>query len=525
MPLLEDKGGSMKKIRNFIGHAVGVYICFWGSFVEAKTATLTILTFNDVYEIVPDEKGRGGFAELMTLLEKERKTSPYCITTMNGDFLSPCILSVFDKGAHRIELFNAMGIDVVCVGNHEFDFGPDEMLKRVNESNFPWFASNALGLDGRPFTGDQQTIILDVDGIKVGFFGLITIETPELSSTEKKVCFAPLVYTAKKTIEELRSQGAEVIVALTHLLFADDRQLAKEVPDIHVMLGGHDHDPITWYDDQTFIHKSGQNAYYLARIDLVLEKDEISGKVDVFPSWKVILNKGQEREEHIAVIVDRLQTRLEEITGETIGEVQVPFDTLYSNVRTKEVVFGNLVADALCLHYGADAAILSGGIIRGNRWYEPKQKISLKDILIEMPFGNVNVVVEMQGKDILEALENGVSQVEGKAGRFPQVSGLCFSYDASLPAGQRVFDVSIQESPLDVEKIYKIATVDYMFHGGDGYNMFKGKKLLISPLRAESLVDVVAEYIKKSGNVGSDLDGRITVRDALKRLDEVHFSP
>jgi 5'-nucleotidase len=142
-----------------------------------------------------------------------------------------------------------------------------------------------------------------------------------------------------------------------------------------------------------------------------------------------------------------------------------------------------------------------------------------------MPFGNVNVVVEMQGKDILEALENGVSQVEGKAGRFPQVSGLCFSYDASQLPGQRIFDACVQEEPLDLEKIYKIATVDYMFHGGDGYNMFKGKKLIISPLRAEALVDVVADYIRKSGSVGSDLDGRITVKEGIKRLDEVHFFP
>ena len=127
-----------------------IFLQLFSVITYAQTATLTILSFNDVYEIIPDQNGRGGFAHMQTLLNRERASAAHHITTVNGDFLSPCLLSIFDKGAHRIELFNMLGIDVVALGNHEFDFGPDEVRKRIAESNFPWLAANAIGLDGNP---------------------------------------------------------------------------------------------------------------------------------------------------------------------------------------------------------------------------------------------------------------------------------------------------------------------------------------------------------------------------------------
>jgi 2',3'-cyclic-nucleotide 2'-phosphodiesterase (5'-nucleotidase family) len=460
---------------------------------------------------------------MMTLLEEERQKSDYSITTVNGDFLSPCILSVFDKGAHRVDLFNQMGVDVVSVGNHEFDFGPGEVLKRVEESHFPWLAANALGMDGQPFTGPKQTMIFDVEGLKVGIFGLITVETPELSSTEKKVCFSPLVYTAKHMIEELKREGAEVIVALTHLLISEDRQLAAEVPEIHVILGGHDHDPITWYDDRTFIHKSGQNADYLLRLDLILEKNDLTNYVDVFPSWSVILNKGKERHPEVAATVDTLQMQLQTITEEPIGVMGMYCNSLYTNVRSQESEIGNLMADALRDSCGADLAILTGGTIRGGRFYEPGQVISLNDLLIELPFANFNVMVQVSGKSILEALENGVSQIEGKAGRFPQVSGIQFAYDISKSPGKRIRDVFVQGKRLDLQKLYLVATTNYMFNGGDGYSMLKEGKVLLSPLKQISLVDTIADYIKKMPLILSPIEGRIQILGNDQNLDSTSF--
>ncbi len=486
-----------------------------------QDAVLTILTFNDVYDIVPDALGRGGFAEMQTLLERERATAEHHITTVNGDFLSPCILSTFDKGAHRIDLFNRLGVDFVVLGNHEFDFGPDVVLKRVEESKFPWLAANAIGLDGKPFTGDKQSFIIDVDGIKVGIFGLITVETPNLSATGNKVCFTPLVYTAKESVAELKKQGAEVIIALTHLHTKEDRLLAEEVPEIAVVLGGHDHDPETFYNDKTFIHKSGQNAYYLGKIQLILQKDDLTGKVNVLPSWCVILNKNIEKDPEVGQVVDDLQATLERITAEPIGVMGMQCDTLYSNVRTRESKFGNLIADALNEFCEADIGFICGGLVRGNKLYQPGEVLTLRHFLTEMPFQNKAVMVEVSGSVIWDALENGVSKAEKKAGRFPQVSGMQFSYDINLPAGQRVREVWIGEEPLDLEKNYKVATVDYILNGGDGYGMFKSGKILLSPLKEVDLVGIVAEHIRKKDSIVSYLEDRISVKAISKKLDDI----
>lgn len=478
----------------------------WGG---VQTSRLTILSINDVYEIVEDSTGRGGFAELQTMLNQERANAEHVLVTVNGDFLSPSVLSIFDKGAHRVDLFNLLGVDLVCIGNHEFDFGPAAMLERVRESKFPWLAANAVGHDGLPFTNTPQTFVVDIDGIKVGFFGLITTETPFLSSTEKLVCFTPLARTAREMIAQLKEQGADVIVALTHLFFNEDKRLAEEVPEIDIILGGHDHDPMTWYNDRTFLHKSGQNAYYLVRIDLEIVKDEETGKVKVYPEWNMLINRGYDRDPVIAQKVDALQAQLDVIAAHPIVELGTSFNTLYTEVRAQESEMGNLVADAVKNFCHADVAIITGGTIRGNRFYQVGQCLTLRDIVTELPFVNWNVVVEVPGCILWEALENGVSQVEGKAGRFPQVSGMNFYYDMDAPPGKRVQKVFVAGELLVPERLYKVAMVDYMFHGGDGYTMFKEGNVLLPPSEKVDLVACVAQYLASLGKVESSLEGRI----------------
>jgi 5'-nucleotidase / UDP-sugar diphosphatase len=511
--------------KSLLRGALGAAFLFTTVFAQGKSAVFTILSFNDVYEIVPDSLGRGGFAEMEALLQEEKKTAKHHITTLNGDFLSPCTLSVFDKGAHRIELFNKMGIDLVVLGNHEFDFGPEVALQRIKESHFPWLAANAIGLDGKYFTGKTQKIIVDVEGIKVGIFGLITTATPDLSSTENKVCFPPLVYTANKMIKELKEEGADVIVALTHLTMSEDMRLAEEVPEINVILGGHDHDPMTFYDDKTFIHKSGQNAYYLVRLDLILEKNEETGVTRALPSWNMILNKGVERDPEIGVIVDGLQAHLESLTNEPLGRIGVACDSLYSNVRARETKIGNLVADALYHSLDADVALISGGLIRGNKFYNAGDLLTFRDLLDEFPFANLSVLVEMTGENIIAALENGVSLIGRKAGRFPQVAGMSFTCKEAAPVGERISNVLVGGAPIDLNKVYKVATVDYLFNGGDGYGMLKEGKVLISPLDKIGLVDTLANYIKAAPEIVMELEGRIVVEKASQNLDHQHGNP
>ena len=146
---------------------------------------------------------------------------------------------------------------------------------------------------------------------------------------------------------------------------------------------------------------------------------------------------------------------LDEELGVAVGTTTVELDSRRDIVRTTESNFGNLIADAIRAGVGADVAIANGGGIRGDRTYDAGTVLTRKDVLTELPFGNVTVLIELSGADLLAALENGVSQVEDKAGRFPQVSGMTYSYDGSKPSGGRIAEVKVGDAALDPGATYK----------------------------------------------------------------------
>jgi 2',3'-cyclic-nucleotide 2'-phosphodiesterase (5'-nucleotidase family) len=188
----------------------------------------------------------------------------------------------------------------------------------------------------------------------------------------------------------------------------------------------------------------------------------------------------------------------------------VLLDTRRATVRVAESNFGDLVADAMRASVKAEVALTNGGGIRGDRTYEPGSVLTRKDMLRELPFGNVVMLIELSGADLLAALENGVSEVEDAAGRFPQISGMSFSYDPAKPAGSRVTDVKIGGAPLEPARIYKVATNEYIFGGGDGYAALGRGKPLIDASAARLLASTVIDAIAAQGKIAPKTDGRIT---------------
>jgi 2',3'-cyclic-nucleotide 2'-phosphodiesterase (5'-nucleotidase family) len=479
----------------------------------AQSATLTLLTVNDVYEVAPVQ-GQGGLAELMTLLRAERATAAHHLTTVSGDFLSPSLMSSLFKGAQMVALFNALGVDVVVFGNHEFDFDPQVTQHRMAESDFSWLGTNVLGPDGKPFGGSLATMTRQVGELTVGLFGLLTPETAQLSSHGSAVTFAPVVPTAQAAVERLRQTGADVIIALTHLTIAEDRTVAQQVPGISVILGGHEHHPITWYEGGTLIHKSGYDARYLGRIDLVMEKKvtERGAQVTVTPSWRMIANRGVPPDASVAPVVAQYTAALDQELALPVGQTRTILDSQSEAVRTRETTMGNLIADALREALQADVALTNGGGIRGDRLYDAGTTLTRRDIRRELPFGNVGVLLALSGADLLAALENGVSQVEAKAGRFPQVSGMHLVYNPGKPAGGRVVAVQVNGKRLDPTATYRVATNDFVLKGGDGYTSLSKGKALIDASGGPLIATTVMDYIAAKGVVAPQLEGRIAIR-------------
>lgn len=478
---------------------------------EAEPVTITFLHTNDVYEIVPKE-GRGGLAELATLLAAEREAATYSITTFGGDLISPSVLSGLTQGAQMIELYNRLETDVAVLGNHEFDFGPEVAATRVADSAFPWLGTNVLGPDGTPAIGAVGYHQMSAGDITIGFFGVLAPETDTLSSPGPDITFAPVLESAAEAVAALEANGADLIVALTHQTLADDRELAREAEGIDLILGGHDHDAITLQEGETMIVKAGYDAHWLAAIDLAIERvgEGEDEELVIVPDWRYLTTAGVEPEPEVLAVVERYQAQLDEELGEPVGTTAVLLDTRRSTVRTEESNFGNLIADAIRASVGADIGFTNGGGIRGDRTYEPGTRLTRADVLGELPFGNLTLLIELSGADLLAALENGVSEVEEGAGRFPQVSGLAFTYDPKQPAFGRIVDVIVGGAPLDPAATYTVATNDYIFGGGDGYEALTRGRALIDPSGGTLMATVVMDAIASAGDVAPEVEGRIT---------------
>ena len=193
-----------------------------------------------------------------------------------------------------------------------------------------------------------------------------------------------------------------------------------------------------------------------------------------------------------------------------IGTTDVALDSRRNVVRSEESSMGNLIADAMRVQTGADIGLMNGGGIRADRTYDAGAKLTRRDILTELPFGNTTQVTELPGTQVLLVLENAVSQVEKGAGRFAQVSGLTFTYDPTAEPGARVSEVMVAGAPLAPDSLYKVAVNDYILGGGDGYDSLGGGKLDPS-VGGRLVANDVMDYIEKAGTVAPAVEGRIKV--------------
>ncbi|MGH6925207.1 MAG: bifunctional metallophosphatase/5'-nucleotidase [Propylenella sp.] len=474
----------------------------------AETFTLRFVQTNDIDRMEEDD-GRGGFAKLAAVANAARAEEGTTFLVHSGDTLSPSLLSGIDKGAHIIDILNHMSVDVMTPGNHEFDFGAEVFRARIGEATFPVLTSNVREPgDGQP-ENTIDTLIKEVGSVKVGFYGMTTAETPEVSSPGD-ITFADEIETARARQAELKEAGADFVVAVIHSGFTEDMELARQgLADL--ILTGHDEHLLTYYNGRTAMTESESQAEHVVVTTITLDKTEKDGRVSVSwtPAFEVIDTIGVEADPDIAAVVKGYQDKLDQELGIEIGTTETPLDSRRASVRSQETAIGNLIADAMRTAVAADVALTNGGGIRADREYAAGSKITRGDILAELPFGNKTVKLELAGAKLREALENGFSQVEEGAGRFPQISGMTVEVDLKKPAGERVVSVMVGDAPLDDSKTYTVATNDFMARGGDGYTAFVGAPNLIDEVDAQLMASQVIDHVAEIGNVAPKVEGRI----------------
>ena len=488
-------------------------LCLWlslsigGTAAADRTVRVTLALICDIYDM-SEQDGRGGFARVAGAVKAERARSPNVLVAHAGDTISPSLMSGFDKGAHIIELTNMIAPDVFVPGNHEFDFGEEVFRKRMAEAKFGLFAANLRDADGKPIAGFADTKIFEFEGVKIGVIGL-TAENSVAKSSPGSLKFTSSVDTAREQAKLLREQGAHIVVGVAHAPFGTDLQLIY-ANTLDVLLSGDDHDLWAFFDGRTAFAEAKEEGEYVVAVDLDIKVSD-KGRVNWWPQFRIIDTATVKPDAEVAAKVAEYQKQLSKELDVEIGSAATALDSRKASVRTGETAIGNLIADATRAAGSADVGIMNGGGIRGNRTYDAGHALTRRDVLTELPFGNVIMVVEMTGADLKAALENGVKFAGQASGRFAHISGAKIKVDLKAKAGERIVTAEIGGAPLDPARTYRVAANNFVASGKEGFDAFRNGKVVVSETDGDLLANAVMAFVREAGTVSPKIEGRIVM--------------
>lgn len=506
----------------------------------------------------------GGVARRATLFESQRQSAGAELDVVlldAGDVFQGTLYFNQYNGLADLEFYKAMQYQAITIGNHEFDKGAQTLVDFIDKAADPSFtptvnpsgsvaaavaipviSANINTTATSPLHGKivKNTIITlskgAAAGKKIGIFGLTPPDTGILSNVGEGVTFVgdpnpdaantELVALINAQVTELKNQGANAVIALTHIGYALDQALAAKTAGIGLFLGGHSHTPLGPQPNKQgeyptpVTNSAGDNVpvltdwewgRWLGVFDVGFDDQ---GRVSELTGTPIEVIANATKTGYIepnAAIETRINTDykppLDALRQQKVGETQVQLDGARANVRSRETNLGSLIADILLQKTrtdGADVAITNGGGIRANI---NVGDVTVGGVLEVLPFGNTIALTTLTGAQLLAALENGVSQVELGAGRFPQVAGLRFTYTPNYPANSRVLKVEIQQSngsfvALDPTASYRVATNNFMLTGGDGYTSFvQGQDKVDTGF---IMADVVMDYITANTPITAD---------------------
>ncbi|GAA3088862.1 bifunctional UDP-sugar hydrolase/5'-nucleotidase [Rhizobium viscosum] len=479
-----------------------------------------------------EEEGKnecfGGAARLKTAIDQRREalTGKNVLLLNAGDNFQGSLFYTTYKGAAEAEMLNLMKFDAMTVGNHEFDDSEDGLATFLDKVQFPVVTANVKASAASKL-GDRvkPSLVLDVSGQKIGIVGAVTNDTPELSSPGPNVTIADDVKSITAEVEKLKGEGVNKIIALTHVGYPRDLAMIAKIPDVDVVVGGHSHSLLSNTDPKaegpypTMVDNPGgykvpvvQAASYSKYLgDLVVNFDD-NGVVKEAKGDPILIDSSFTPDSAVAARIAELAKPIEDLRKKVIGSSEGPIEGDRKVCRVKECSMGNLVADAILdrsKNQGVTIAIQNGGGLRASI---DGGDVTQGEVITVLPFQNTLATFQLTGADIVKALENGVSQIDQGAGRFPQVAGLKFTFDQSKPVGSRVSDVQVKDGdnfvPIDNAKTYSVATNNFMRAGGDGYVAFKDGQNAYD--YGPDLADVTAEYIAAHSPYKPYTDGRIT---------------
>lgn len=474
----------MKKIFHFLFIVSATWICSCNP--ARRTATLkddgkidiSFVQVNDVYEIAPLENGKvGGMARVATLKKQGLLKNKNTFLVLAGDFLSPSVFNSLKyegsriRGKQMVEAMNAAGMDMVVFGNHEFDISEAELQNRINESAFKWISTNTFHKTGNdiaafikyraqgnePFPEAYIMDLKDADGTaaRIGFIGL-TLPF----NTASYVSYTDVFMAAQKAYDKLKD-SCDAIIAITHQLMEDDIKLAKQIPGLALIMGGHEHERHYARIGNVYITKADANARSAYMIDLSINKNN---KEQVVKTDLIIVDEKIASDSAADAAVKKW-TDIAEKNYASIGfdahrqvmQKGEPLDGREAYIRTQPTNFTKLIVAAMeKASPAADAVIINSGSIRVDDILQ--MPVTEYDVIRSLPFGGSVMEVDMKGSLLSKILDTGKKNIG--IGGFLQYSP-ALTYDAFTGAW------SLKNIPVEAGKVYKIAITDFLMTGGE----------------------------------------------------------
>ncbi|MGR3503799.1 bifunctional metallophosphatase/5'-nucleotidase [Pseudaestuariivita sp.] len=465
----------------------------------------------------------GGVARVATKIAelREELAGENVIVLDAGDQYQGSLMYTTYKGDAEIEFMNAIGFDAMAVGNHEFDDGDEGLAKLADGVDFPVISGNIDVSSSNVLAGKVENhVVLEVGGQKIGIVSALAVDTVETSSPSNAVIFTDEAESLAADIATLEGEGVNKIIALTHVGLPRDRELAEAVDGLDAIVGGHSHSLMSNTDEDAMAYPQMVNgtpvvqayAYskYVGHLKLTFDD---AGNVTEATGDTILLDASVAEDEAIVARVAELSGPIEEMKTRVVAEAAAAIEGDRNVCRVQECAMGNLVADAMLdrvKDQGISIAIQNAGGVRASI---DAGEVTMGEVLTVLPFQNTLSTFQVSGQTVIDALENGVSQVEEVKGRFPAVAGLKFTWDASVAPGEgRIQDVMVMEGdsfvPIDPAKTYGLVSNNYVRGGGDGYKMFVDAENAYD--FGPDLADVVAEYMAAQGGAYTPYtDGRI----------------
>lgn len=522
---------------------------------------IVILYTNDVHCAVDGQTGYAGLADYQKKMEEK---TPYVTLVDCGDAIQGDAIGMVSQGEYPVEIMNKTGYDFAVPGNHEFDYGMEQLAALIQNADATYLGCNIA------YTGTADNALEAVEAYQIVSYGdtdvaFVGVCTPENITSSTPAYFMnedrEFVYDfyggadgtrmydkVQETVDTCREKGADYVIVLSHLGDDEDSapfrstDLIAHTQGVDVVLDGHSHSviPCRMVQDknggEVLLSSTGTELANIGQLMITPDGNMMTGLIADYAG------KDEEMSGYIAKLQGRFEDTMNRVTAHSDVPLSISSGDGVRLVRTRETGIGDFCADAYRAVSGADIAFVNGGGIRADL---PEGDITYGDMVAVHPYGNTLCVAKVSGQEILDALEVSVRAVQpetsdgknavGENGGFLQVSGIKFTVDTSVASSvvlddnemflscgdtRRVRDVQVLQkdgsyAPLDADKEYTLASHNYLLKaGGDGYNMFMDNELLLDDGMAD--YQVLMNYIdgQLGGSIGaqySEPQGRIVV--------------